>query len=64
MESLHDPMSTNLYMEGLPLSIDEPVSCISRTEMVFNAITVMADLGGPRCPSPNRKQSVFPDAVK
>ncbi|KAF9446628.1 rCop c3, partial [Macrolepiota fuliginosa MF-IS2] len=24
MESLHDPMSTNLYMEGLPLSIDEP----------------------------------------
>ncbi|KXN82757.1 Sporulation-specific protein 5 [Leucoagaricus sp. SymC.cos] len=24
MESLHDPTSTNLYMEGLPLSIDEP----------------------------------------
>ncbi|KIM38070.1 hypothetical protein M413DRAFT_39972, partial [Hebeloma cylindrosporum] len=24
MESLHDPSSTNLYMEGLPLSIDEP----------------------------------------
>ncbi|EKM76942.1 hypothetical protein AGABI1DRAFT_44130, partial [Agaricus bisporus var. burnettii JB137-S8] len=24
MESLQDPMSTNLYMEGLPLSIDEP----------------------------------------
>ncbi|KAF8632696.1 hypothetical protein AX15_001749 [Amanita polypyramis BW_CC] len=23
MESLHDPTSTNLYMEGLPLSIDE-----------------------------------------
>ncbi|KIK02724.1 hypothetical protein K443DRAFT_53536, partial [Laccaria amethystina LaAM-08-1] len=24
MEALHDPTSTNLYMEGLPLSIDEP----------------------------------------
>ncbi|KAF5383179.1 hypothetical protein D9615_004899 [Tricholomella constricta] len=26
MESLHDRNSTNLYMEGLPLSIDEPVN--------------------------------------
>ena len=25
MEALADPLSTNLYMEGLPLSIDEPV---------------------------------------
>lgn len=25
MENLHDPTSTNLYMEGLPLSIDEAV---------------------------------------
>lgn len=28
MEALADPLSTNLYMEGLPLSIDEPVCCI------------------------------------
>lgn len=28
MDRLKDQGSTNLYMEGLPLSIDEPVSCI------------------------------------
>jgi hypothetical protein len=30
MERLQDPTSTNLYIEGLPLSIDEGVSVFSR----------------------------------
>lgn len=38
MEALADPTSTNLYMEGLPLSMDEPV-CVQWGFVIVCSLT-------------------------
>ena len=39
MEALADPTSTNLYMEGLPLSMDEPVRILPLFDLSFQMLT-------------------------
>ena len=53
MEALADPLSTNLYMEGLPLSIDEPVRCLFLYQVMNAYVWMLLDSVCARHTSPD-----------
>jgi hypothetical protein len=67
MEALADPTSTNLYMEGLPLSMDEPVRLLPLFVISFQIVDVMIVFTDSQCPrfaASCCEQPILPDEVE
>jgi hypothetical protein len=66
MERLKDETSTNLYIEGLPLNIDEPVCIFYCTTYHFLTISlfIYLDYGCFSCPLCDQEQPILPDKAE